>query len=87
MTALLARAKLLADPVLELPDAERGEQEALRAGERSDGGRWSLGALGGLSFPGTTALPFGSAHAACGLTDREMTGVIHGLLKKQLPSQ
>lgn len=67
--------------MLELPDAERCEQKAFRARESAHRGRRSLGAVSSLSFAGTTALPLGSADAASGLTDREMTGIIHGCLK------
>jgi hypothetical protein len=70
--------RLLADPVLELPDAERCEQKALGARESSYGCRWSLATLSRFNFPRATALPFGSADAACLLTHREVTGVIHG---------
>jgi hypothetical protein len=87
MTALLARAKLIADSVLELPDAERGEKQALGAAERSDSGLvFNTGALDGvLTRPAPARLRF--AGATRGLANREVTSVIHDALKKQLPSQ
>jgi hypothetical protein len=77
MTALFERRELLADPVLELPDAERGEQEALRAGESADGGQFFLNCSRRIVLPRTAPARFAFAGAARGFAYGEMTGIIH----------
>ena len=67
--------------MLQLPDAKRGEEQALGPGERAHSGQlFDGGILGGI-LPGAAPAPFGFAGAACGLADWEMTGVVHGLPK------
>ena len=76
MTALLARA-LLADPVLQLPDTERGEEEAFRASKRADGGLFSGGGILDVVFPRTTTARFGFPGTTRGLAYGEMASVVH----------
>ena len=55
--------KLVRDPVLQLPDAESGEEETLCARERSDGGRFSHSVFLD-DFPGTATARFRSSRPA-----------------------
>ena len=68
---------LVRDPVLQFPDAEGSEQQALGSRQGSDSGQFSLDRLGAVVLPGTTALALGFADTARGFTNGEMTSVVH----------
>ena len=72
---------LVADPVLQLPDAKRGEEEALGPAESAHSRQlFNGGILNGI-LPRAAPAPFGFADATCSLANWEMTGVVHGLPK------
>jgi hypothetical protein len=72
-----SRENLLADPMLQLPDAQGGEQKALGARERPDGGHFSGAGILDAIFPRTTTARFRFAGAPRFLAHREMTSVVH----------
>src|SRR4051812_41729485 len=78
----MSDAKLLADSVLKLPDAKRGEQEALSPRKRADGRQFFFAGTANRVLSRATTFPFGFPDAARGFADREMAGVIHGGGKK-----
>jgi hypothetical protein len=88
MTALFLREKLIADPMLQFPDAESSEQQALRPGESSNRWQFFLSGLSPVDLTGSPAfrLGFAVANPARGFTDGEVASVVHGGVKKQLAS-
>ena len=66
--------------MLELPDAQGGEQKAFRAGEGADGGGLAHDGIGGV-FAGAASARLGSAGTASFLSAREMADVIHNFWK------
>jgi hypothetical protein len=64
--------------MLQLPNPERGEKKALRAGQGANGRQFSLNDLSAAVLPGAAALRLGFASTSRGFTDREVTGIIHG---------
>lgn len=82
---MIGELSLFADPMLEFPDAQRREQEALRARERADGRRLPYNVLGRGVFAGTAPARLRGAHAARGcLAQGKMTDVVHDLLDSTL---
>lgn len=75
---MVAGRPLLADAVLQLPNAERCEKKALCPAKRAHGRQFSLNDLSAAVFPRTAALRLGFATTARGFTDWEMAGIIHG---------
>src|SRR2546423_1980683 len=73
-----AGIRLVRDPMLQLPDAERGQEEALRPRQRAGRGQFSFHGLSAVVLPRTSAFRFALAGAARGFTDGEVTSVIHG---------
>ncbi len=77
-------SRLVRDPVLQLPDAKRGEQQALGPRQGSDRWQISLAGRGAAAFPGAAALALGLTDTARAFTNGEMASVIHGKAKSSL---
>ena len=71
------RGRLLADAMLQLPDAQGGEQKAFGARERPDRGHFSDSGILNVVFPGTTTARLGFAGAARFLAHGEVACVVH----------
>ena len=78
---LATRNALIADPMLQLPDAQCREQEALRAGERTHG--WKISHLVILrdALSGATPARFSWAGGAGVLAQRNVADVVHNYWK------
>ena len=76
--------RLVRDPMLELPDAERGEQQTFCPGKGSNGGQFSFAGCASWVLPRATTFCFRFAGTARGFADGEMAGVIHGRRKSSL---
>jgi len=63
--------------MLELPNAERGEQEAFGSRKGADGGQFSFAVRASRVLSRTTTFRFGFAGTARGFADGKMAGVIH----------
>jgi hypothetical protein len=79
-------AALIRDPMLQFPDAQSREEEALCPGKRSNRWQFSLGRLGPVVLARTSAFCLGLAGPTRGFTDGEMASVVHDGPKKQLAS-
>ena len=70
--------------MLELPDAERGQQQTLGARQCSHRGHFSLAPGDAVAFPRTAPLPLRFSDSARGFTDWEVASIIHEGQKSSL---